>query len=463
MSSQVSRALSRRAFLKYAGVVAGGAFLAACAPTVKTVEVEKEVTKVVETEKLVEVTAAPKEAVRLRLAEGSWVGPEGIKYWTDDIIPRFEGENPGIKVDFESAEAEEWVEKTFAQMVAGEAPDVMFAWGPSCWDWIVKKQSLLLDDHFDNAYLEDFYPSQVLAWKLEGHLWGVPKYVSTIALSYNKDILDEAGVKYPDGTWDWDDYLAACEACTKRDSSGQIVQWGTYVSQDYLPPWVWQNKGQWTDTPILATKCLLDQPKPLEALKFAHDMVYGPKPVSPKPGSIPDFGWYNVFSTGKIAFMESHSWTVTNYARENDFKWDFTDLPTGRDGTRASLTFANGYIAYAKTKYPEESVQLIRFLTSPWAEEAGAKSIVGLQPARRSVAEAWNKYSIGAQAGYDVAAFPRAVEVAGMEITYKDPAKGSEIVTPIWEKIWITGETPLEEGIKEICKRINDYFASAGG
>lgn len=458
MSSKERRVLSRREFLGFAGLAAAAAMAAACQPTAPggTEPTAEGVGK-----EPGEVVPAPREAVRLRLAEGSWVGPEGIKYWTDDIIPRFEGENPGIKVDFESAEAEEWVEKTFAQMVAGQAPDVMFAWGPSCWDWIVKKQALLLDEHFDASYLEDFYPSQVLAWKLDGHLWGIPKYVSTVALAYNKDMLDEAGVEYPDGTWDWDRYLAACEACTKRDSSGNITQWGTYVCQDFLAPWVWQNDGQWTDTPILATKCLLDQPKPLEALSFVHNFVYGPSPVAAKPGAIPDFGWYNVFSTGKVAFVESHSWTVTNYARENDFKWDFTDLPMGRGGTRASLTFANGYIAYAKTAYPEEAVALIRFLSSPWAGEAGAKSIVGLQPARQSAAETWNNYSIGAQAGYDVSAFPRAVENAGIEITYQDPAKAAEIFDPIWERVWVTGEMPLEEGVKEATRRINEYFGTA--
>ncbi len=451
MSSQKTRSVTRREFLRYAGLAGGAALIAACQP--KTVEVEKQITTVVN------ATPAPKEEVRLRLAEGSWVGPEGIKYWTDDIIPRFEGENPGIKVDFESAEAEEWQQKTFAQMVAGQAPDVMFAWSPVCWDWIVKGQALQLDEHFDDSYLEDFFPSQVVSWKLDGHLWGLPKYVSTIALAYNKDILDEAGVPYPDGTWDWDTYLEACRACTKRDDSGEITQWGTYVCHDFLPPWVWQNGGQWTDTPLLATKCLLDDPKSLEALKFVHDFIYGPEPVAPKPGSIPDMGWSNVFSTGKIAFVESHSWTVTNYARENNFLWDFTNLPKGRDGTESSLTFANGYIAYAKTKYPAESIALMRFLTSVWAGEAGAKSIVGLQPARRTASEVWDQYSIGAQAGYNVAAFTHAVENAGLEIAYKDPGKASEVFTPIWEAIWITGDMPLEQGVNEAVQRINSLFA----
>ncbi|MCL6430273.1 MAG: sugar ABC transporter substrate-binding protein [Anaerolineae bacterium] len=461
MSARETRPVSRRAFLRSAGIAAGAALLAACRPTIETVE--KEVTKVVEKEKIVEVTPAPKELVRLRLAEGSWVGPEGIKFWTDEIIPRFELENPGIKVDFESAEAAEWIEKTYAQMVAGEAPDVMFVWGGggSSFDWIIKGQALLLDEHFDKTYLEDFYPSMLVAYEIDGHLWGIPKYISTICLAYNKDILDDAGVPYPDNTWKWDDYLAALRACTKRDSRGNITRWGTYVSHDFLQPWVWQNKGQWTDTPVLSTRCLLDQPRSLEALKVCHDMIYGPEPVSPKPGAIPDFGWYNVFSTGQIAFMESHSWTVTNYARENDFRWDFCDLPMGPDGTKASLTFANGYIAYAGTRHPQEAVQLIRFLTSPWAEKQMCNGILGLQPARKSVTEQWDNYSIGAQAGYDVAAFSRMAEVAGMEIVYKDPAKGMELFQPIWEQIWITGDKGLEEGVREACKRVNDYFASA--
>jgi multiple sugar transport system substrate-binding protein len=468
-----TKKLNRRDLLKALGLAAAGTALAACGPAptpavvekVVTKEVEKvvtkEVEKVVEKEKevIVTATAAPMETVQLRLAEGSWVGPEGIKYWTDEIIPRFELENPGIKVTFESAEGNDYADKLYTQAVAGDAPDVFFIWWSA--GLMEQGQLMVLDDYFDKEYLKDFYPGNVVGQVYEGHLYGVPKYVSTVAMAYNKKILDEAGVAYPDDNWRWDDYLKAFKACTKRDASGNITQWGTYVVPDYLQHYVWMNGGEWMNADLFGTKCLLDGDKAIEALKFNYDHVYGPDPVAPQPGSIPNFDWSNVFSTGKIAFVDSHSWTVTNYMRENDFPWDFVMLASAPDGNRAGLTFMNGYSIYAHTKHPQESVKLVTFLASPWAEKAGALSIVGLQPARRSVVDQWDKNSLGAQAGKNVAAFTKIMDYARLVPIFKDDKEIlDQIFNPVWEKIWVTGETPLEEGVKTIVDRINQHFAS---
>jgi len=450
---------NRRDFLRISALTTAGTLLAACAPPEpevirETVEVPVEVE--VEKEVVVTATPAPVEIAEIRLAEGSWVGPEGIKFWTDEIIPRFELENPDIKVTFENAESPDYADKLFTQVVAGDAPDVMFLWGGIFHNLMQKGQLLALDEHFGPEYLEDFYPAKVVPCQYEGHLYGLPKYVSTIAMAYNKDILDEAGVDYPDGTWDWDDYLAAYQATAKPDGS----QWGVYVSTDYLKPYVWMNGGEWMNADLFGTKCLLNEEKAMEALKYNYDMIWGPDPVSPKPGEVPEFGWWNVFSTGKIAFMESHSWTVTNYIRENAFQWDFTDLPVARDGTKAGQTFTDNYGIAVTTKDPAASVRLAEFMTSPWAGKAMALSIVGLQPTRRSVAPEWDMNSMGALAGYDVAAFSRIMDYARIDPAFQDNEKINEIFNPIWDQIWVTGEMGLEEGVNLIVERVDEYFAS---
>jgi ABC-type glycerol-3-phosphate transport system substrate-binding protein len=233
------------------------------------------------------------------------------------------------------------------------------------------------------------------------------------------------------------------------------------VAQGYLQHYVWMNGGEWMNGEIFGTQCLLDSEMALEGLKFNHDQIYGDNPVAPAAGSIPEVGWWNVFSTGKVAFMESHSWTVTNYIRENEFEWDFTDLPVVRDGGRAGLTFANGYVIAKKTKEPDASVQLATFLTSPEAQEVMALSIVGLQPSRRSVAgTAWDNESMGAVEGYDVAAFSRIMDHARLNPAFQENEKvNSEVFTPIWEQIWVTGDIGLEEGVNLIVERIDELFA----
>ena len=439
--------MNRRDFLRLSATTAGGGLLAACVAPTATPDDSG--------------ASMAEEPIEIRLAEGSWVGPEGIAFWTDEIIPSFEEENPGISVTFENAESPDYADKLYTQAVAGDSPDVMFVWDNINYNLLQKGQLLQLDDYFDSAYLEDFYPALVKAHLLDGQLFGIPKYVSTVVMAYNKDILDEAGVDHPDGTWTWDDYQAAYEATTKRDDSGNIVQWGNYVAQGYIQHYVWMNGGEWMNGEIFGTQCLLDSEEALAGLKFNHDQIYGDSPVAPVAGSIPEMGWWNVFSSGKVAFTESHSWTVTNYIRENDFAWDFTDLPTAPDGVKAGLTFCNGYVIAKKTEEPDASVRLVEFLTSPEAEKVMALSIVGLQPARRSVAgDAWDVESMGAEAGYDVAAFSRIMDYTRLNPSFQENEKvNSEVFTPIWEQIWVTGEIGLEEGVKLIVERIDEIFA----
>jgi len=87
--------------------------------------------------------------------------------------------------------------------------------------------------------------------------------------------------------------------------------------------------------------------------------------------------------------MESHSWTVTNYLRENNFKWDFTDLPKSPNtNERAGLTFVNGYSSYNGTKFPKESVKLIDFWYRPGRRSRGAWH-PRFAALRRSMAAVW--------------------------------------------------------------------------
>jgi multiple sugar transport system substrate-binding protein len=275
-------------------------------------------------------------------------------------------------------------------------------------------------------------------------------------MAYNKDILDAAGIEYPDGSWDWDQYLEAFRATTQPDND----QWGTYVAHNYLPHWVWMNGGEWMNADLFGTECLLDGELALQALQFNHDLIYGTEPVSPQPGSVPDMNEFDVFSTGKIAFVESHSWTVTNYARQNEFAWDFIDLPVARDGSRAGLTFVNGYSIIAGTEHPEESVQLVRYLTSAEAAEKMCVGIVGLQPARRSLAEVWNTDSEGARAGFDVSAFMRIMDYARLVPIFQDDQQIlTEIFNPVWDQIWLTNELTVEAGVQLIVERIDEHFA----
>ena len=81
--------MNRRDFLSLSVATAGGGLLAACVAPAAAPEDSG--------------ASMAEEPIEIRLAEGSWDGPEGIAFWTDEIIPSFEEGNPGIIVTVENA------------------------------------------------------------------------------------------------------------------------------------------------------------------------------------------------------------------------------------------------------------------------------------------------------------------------------------------------------------------------
>ena len=67
---------------------------------------------------------------------------------------------------------------------------------------------------------EDFYPSMRReAFTIDGTFYCPPKDFSTLALEYNKDMFDAAGVAYPTNDWTWTT-RAAAEQLTDADAAG---------------------------------------------------------------------------------------------------------------------------------------------------------------------------------------------------------------------------------------------------
>ena len=71
---------------------------------------------------------------------------------------------------------------------------------------------------------------------------------TSIALYYNKDMFDAAGIPYPDDTWDWAKLVEVGKQLTKdTDGDGTTDQWGFYTEttdmENYWSSLVWQNGG----------------------------------------------------------------------------------------------------------------------------------------------------------------------------------------------------------------------------
>ncbi|MDQ3701431.1 MAG: extracellular solute-binding protein [Chloroflexota bacterium] len=63
----------------------------------------------------------------------------------------------------------------------------------------------------------DFIRGVLVPYRIDGQLFGFPRDNSTAVLYYNKDLFTASGVKAPDVSWTWDQFLAAAKQLSAPD------------------------------------------------------------------------------------------------------------------------------------------------------------------------------------------------------------------------------------------------------
>jgi len=286
------------------------------------------------------------------------------------IVKTFTDANPSITVNVTVSDWEPYWAKLQTGLAGGAAPDVFAMDGPLGPDY--QTRDALLDltpyvqaENYDLGQLDanavkDFTTA-------DGGQFGLPRDLNVIALYYNKKMFDEAGVPYPDGTWDWDKLVEVAHKLTK-DTNGDGIpyQWGVYTeTTDMENAWsslVWQAGGD-----ILApdgTKTALDTDQAAQGLQFLQDLIWKEK-VLPDPALFAETG--DPFESGKAAMEINGSWLVpTDEAAGLEF--GIAPLPKGPVAQATSVN-PTGAVIYKGTKSPDAAWALVKYLASPEAQE----------------------------------------------------------------------------------------------
>src|ERR671922_172170 len=75
---------------------------------------------------------------------------------------------------------------------------------------------------------------------------GVPALIDNLAVVYNKDLFDDAGLDHPSPDWTWEDFRAAAKALTDPAEKRFGFSYPMDASEDsvwHYDPLLWQNGG----------------------------------------------------------------------------------------------------------------------------------------------------------------------------------------------------------------------------
>lgn len=386
-----------------------------------------------------------------------WVWDTNWEIVINDSIAEWEAEYcPGATVNVVQQPWGDYWDLLRTNAAAGTMPDV-FNMSQGFVDFYFENDALLnLEAYFSDAGIDPslWSAGYVGPYTVDGDAYAAPVNWDTIALMYNKELFDQAGIDYPTNDWTWDDFRAASEAIAALgdDIYGAATYaelqagFGSFVSSTDTSPGVNAD----------ATECTLNSEGSLRALNFLAQMYYdGLQPgISTLGGSSADDS-FNLFVSGQVGMVTAGSWKLPQAIEAITFDWDISRLPIDPEtGLQRSQTHAVGYTASARTENPDLAANLIIFLASDQGQqffaEAGGVAPANPNPALQALwAEGF------AESGKNVQAYVDATQdTQGVTVVGDMGAVVTEMIVSIFDL-----DIPVEDAADAACAQIDQILA----
>ncbi|HEX5992029.1 MAG TPA: ABC transporter substrate-binding protein [Thermomicrobiales bacterium] len=321
--------------------------------------------------------AAAQEATEVRIT-GAPSSPEESRL-LEQVLQDFEAKFPDIRVVWEPV-PQQYAEKLQTDLAAGTAADVFYVDSLLAPDLAARGVLLPLDEPMAAAGVraDDFYAGLIEAFQWDGRTYGLPKDWSSLAMVYDPQAFDRAGISTPPTTWD----ELRSVAQTLLDATGQ--------APIILPPdfarfivFLYQGGG----TVIGADGSVaIDSPQTQQALDYYYGLYADGLAATPADVGAQWPGDAFAKDLGIIVFEGNWMFPFLE-ASAPDKQFLIAELPAGPAG-KVTMGFTVSYSINAKTTVAEPAWELVNYLTGP---EGMAKwTDLGLaMPSRPDLAEAW--------------------------------------------------------------------------
>jgi multiple sugar transport system substrate-binding protein len=285
---------------------------------------------------------------------GSSGSPSGGTYTIWDPYPQFDdssdwvkllttcGTQAGVTVKRTGYDTTDLTNKALLAAQQGNSPDVLIVDNPVVSTLAEAGVLTTTDDtKIDTSAVE---PNLLAAGQLGGKTYGIPIGANTLALYYNKTVLDKAGVD-PAQVKDWASLTAALakvKAAGKKGITFSAI--GTEEGSFQFLPWFWGSGANLTQ---------LDSPQAVSALALWTGWLkqgYAPNSVI---NNTQTTSWQE-FATGDYAFGENGTWQLAN-AKKAGFPYGIIPIPSSAGGTAPAPTggeFVTAPVQSKTDRYP---------------------------------------------------------------------------------------------------------------
>ncbi len=317
--------------------------------------------------------------VRLATATSS---PEEDKI-VDQQVANFTKAYPNVKVAREII-ASDYDTKIKTLIAGNNAPDVFYVDSLIAPDYIQGKVFEPLNSYADKnkVNIGDFYPALIKAYTgPDGKVYGLPKDHNTLAMFYNKEMFQQAGITAAPKTWD--ELRAAAQKLKDKNPAADFTPIAADPDLARLLPWVYQAGGGMLSDDLKSSKVT-------EAgFKKGLDFYYGlRKDGFSKKASEVGADWAgDALIKGKAAIAFEGGWLIPPLSKTPmKDKVGIAELPKGDQ--QATMDFTVAYVMSSKSKDKDAAFALLSFLTSESQQRLLSDTGLAL-PSRQSLTAAF--------------------------------------------------------------------------
>ncbi|PRY13910.1 sugar ABC transporter substrate-binding protein [Kineococcus rhizosphaerae] len=235
------------------------------------------------------------------------------------------GKTVGMKISREAVPGDTLIQKVLQQASSKTLPDVLMLDNPDVQQIAASGALAPLDDlGIDSSGVAD---GVLKASTYEGKLYGLQPVTNTIALFYNKKILDAAGVTPPTT---WDELKADAAKLTTGDQYGfAMSNINTYEGTWQFLPFMWSNGGDEKD---------IDTPQTAAALQLVKDMLDA-KSLSQSSVNWSQADVADQFTAGKAAMMINGPWNFGTLDKAEGLEYGIVPIPVPQAGGKTVSPF----------------------------------------------------------------------------------------------------------------------------
>jgi multiple sugar transport system substrate-binding protein len=235
-----------------------------------------------------------------------------------DIADRYTAEHPNVHIDLQYVNSDNALQKATVALQGNEQPDISYQYGTNMPQLAQAPKLVDLTDRVQDPDFNwnDFFEGERAVATVDGRVLGIPALVDNLAVVYNKDLFEQAGLQEPGPDWTWDEFRADAKALTDAQNN----QFGFVFPADASETMVWQYEALLWEAggDILNadnTEAVFNSPEGVRAATMLQGIQ--------QDGSLyldyhPDSGKYGqLFNDGKIGMVVTGPWDLSGFPEVN--------------------------------------------------------------------------------------------------------------------------------------------------